>query len=380
MKESVEKVSREERRQFVGQLYPGCGTAELAARFGVSNVTIRNDLKALKIPIEKRGLTIGQKRHAVRMRREGRTLRYICSRLGCNYGTLRRFLEGRADSRPSNRDFGPSGELAAGRLTLGRAAKRFGLAQTTLRGAFDAGSVRGERIEGVGTQGTIYLFDETELAEDIAEAGACAYAGCDRPALGGSGGCETHGHALEQQGKPLSTEHRANVSQARRRYFESANGRAYLAQVRTPPVNYKCTLCRGRFTRSAKTVREQAAKGARPTCATCSPLRASCLSRARAALEAGDLGNPFARETAEAFRRAVAIGAEFESQILSRRPRTRGHPKELGIALVIEAAYVQGFTRKAIRHLLAVVADRHVAEEYVPTMLKRNGVRRRRAA
>jgi transposase len=207
-------VGLQQRRALVATLYPSHSTTELAARFDVSNVTIRNDLRALGIEIRQRGLTVGQRRRAVRMRRAGKSLRTIARALGCNYGTLCTYLASRDVPRlPSNRDFGPTGELGVGKLTLGRAEKRFAIARSYLREACDDGRIRGERIEGAGSRGVVYLFDPQELEEDLRR-WPCRVEGCDRPALGESGGCFEHGRALATRGRPLTDEHRERVSEA----------------------------------------------------------------------------------------------------------------------------------------------------------------------
>jgi transcriptional regulator with XRE-family HTH domain len=94
-------------------------------------------------------------------------------------------------------------------LSLVRAAERFGLDRHTLANAADAKRVSGRRTRGRGPGGVEWQFDERTLAEELETLPACRYDGCDLPALGPSGGCERHGHALVQQGTTLSEEVRS---------------------------------------------------------------------------------------------------------------------------------------------------------------------------
>lgn len=83
-----------------------------------------------------------------------------------------------------------------GLLSLTKAARHFGLNRHSLADAAKRGLVRSRRIEppGLGRNGVGFLFDE--LQEDLERLPTCRYDGCDRPALGSSGGCEAHGHVF----------------------------------------------------------------------------------------------------------------------------------------------------------------------------------------
>ncbi|HWQ23899.1 MAG TPA: helix-turn-helix transcriptional regulator [Gaiellaceae bacterium] len=102
-------------------------------------------------------------------------------------------------------------------LSLTRAAQRFGLNPRTLSAAARAGRVRGRLSAkpGAGRYGEVYEFDEAELGEDLAALPACGYAGCDRRALGPSGGCEEHGHIIVWTGQRHSAAARRRMSEAR---------------------------------------------------------------------------------------------------------------------------------------------------------------------
>jgi transcriptional regulator with XRE-family HTH domain len=162
-----------------------------------------------------------------------------------------------------------------------------------------------------------------------------------------------------------------------RAWLRSEEGRAFLDGVRKDPTELKCSVCGHGFERRASQARH--ASG-RPTCATCMPIRSGYLSRARNLMRRGDSGNPFATESVAAFERAFLCGGDFENAIFNARPRAKGGPRDLALALAMEAAYREGFSKPAIRHLIRRVTGDDVNEDYVRTRLKRLGVRRRRAA
>jgi hypothetical protein len=83
-------------------------------------------------------------------------------------------------------------------MSASEAAQRFGVNRHTLVAAAQHERVRARRVEapGLGPNGSGFMFDEDELVEDLERLPMCGYEGCDRPALGPSGGCEAHGHVL----------------------------------------------------------------------------------------------------------------------------------------------------------------------------------------
>src|SRR2546422_10126102 len=80
-------------------------------------------------------------------------------------------------------------------LSLVRAAERFDLDPHTLAKAAAKKRVPGRRGKGRGPAGVEWKFDERKLGEKLRRL-TCGYKGCERRALGPSGGCEDHGHAL----------------------------------------------------------------------------------------------------------------------------------------------------------------------------------------
>jgi hypothetical protein len=162
-----------------------------------------------------------------------------------------------------------------------------------------------------------------------------------------------------------------------RAWLRSKEGRTFLDGVRKDPTELKCSVCGHRFERRASQARH--ASG-RPTCPTCMPIRSGYLSRARHLMRRGDSGNPFATESVAAFEHAFLCGSDFENAIFNARPRAKGGPRDLALALAMEAAYREGFSKPAIRYLIRRVTGDDVNEDYVRTRLKRLGVRRRRAA
>lgn len=102
-------------------------------------------------------------------------------------------------------------------LSLSAAARAFGLNRGTLRGAIEAGTIRAARTDVAGA--VRYAIDAHELAEDLARLPTCRHPGCERRALGPSGGCEAHGHALAgamAAGVPRSAETRARIGASKR--------------------------------------------------------------------------------------------------------------------------------------------------------------------
>jgi transcriptional regulator with XRE-family HTH domain len=92
------------------------------------------------------------------------------------------------------------------KLSLVRAAERFDLNAHTLAKAADAKRVPGRRARGRGPGGVEWQFDERKLAEALQELPSCGYEGCEVLALGPSGGCEAHGHALDAMCKKRPVE------------------------------------------------------------------------------------------------------------------------------------------------------------------------------
>jgi len=114
----------------------------------------------------------------------------------------------------------PRGTEPIPKVSLTRAAALAGVDRHTLRAAIEAGRVPAERVErpGLGPRGVGYLIDPRAL-ENLPR---CRYDGCARGAdggpavaLGASGGCEKHGHALEAMGKKRPPEVGKKISAAK---------------------------------------------------------------------------------------------------------------------------------------------------------------------
>ncbi len=127
------------------------------------------------------------------------------------------------------------------KVSLTRAATLAGVNRHTLRAAIEAGRVPAERVErpGLGPSGVGYLIDPRAL-ENLPR---CRYDGCARGAdggpavaLGASGGCEKHGHALEAMGKKRPPEVGEKISAAKLgkpRPDQAERMRKYPAEERT---------------------------------------------------------------------------------------------------------------------------------------------------
>jgi len=134
-----------------------------------------------------------------------------------------------------------AGGSAEQKLSATRAAAWAGLNRHALVDAANAGRVPAERVErrGLGPNGVGYLF----VLRDLVNLPRCRYPSCSlgvngapAVALGASGGCEAHGHALEAMGKQRSPEIGAKISAAklgRSRPDQADRMRKYPAEERS---------------------------------------------------------------------------------------------------------------------------------------------------
>lgn len=296
-------------------------------------------------------------------------------------------------------------------LSARETARRFGLNEHILAAACKEKRVRGSMVVK-GGRVLRYLFDPDEVAEDI-EKLPCEYPGCDRPALGPSGGCEAHAGAVLTSGKLRPPEIRVRIADGTRRwhheqgrgvreerwcqwcgeylgfvltshnqrfhsiscarYWEHENKPEWFPHAHGPgPLEFLCAICRHRTVERWPSEIEAAGgpKKCRFICPVCDPLWRSAVMRIRQLLRDGGNHRAVSLNGAkESFKVAAAIAATFEHDIRASSKKKPGRRHPLTVDLLIEAAHRAAFTDRLVTVALNWLVDEE--ELHIPGLKNR---------